>query len=174
MTNVRLGIVVCCLALYIWPDSLAAQEIEPRTYSNTPVGVSIVGTGYTWTNGAVLLDPALPIEDLDADLHAVFLRYARAFGLLGQNAKLKLVAPYVISVPTAGPPGLKSVRRRLLATGRSKWLARAVRQPSTASEHTRQRNWRFSAVLAYPSIASTASIWCLDPVWLTKPARIST
>ena len=81
--------------LVLMPGSLTAQEIEPRTYANAPVGVNILGAGYAWTNGAVLLDPALPIEDLDADLHAVFLRYVRTFGLFGSGAKLKLAVPYI-------------------------------------------------------------------------------
>jgi hypothetical protein len=42
----------------------------------------------------VLLDPALPIEDLDAGIQLLFARYARSFGLLGRNARLKVLLPW--------------------------------------------------------------------------------
>jgi hypothetical protein len=75
-------------------SAFQAQEIEFRKYANTPVGTNQLSVGYSFAAGSVLLDPAIPIDDLDADLHVVLLRYARSFGLLGRNAKLKIAQPY--------------------------------------------------------------------------------
>ena len=72
----------------------AAQELEPRTYANTPTGVNIFSAGYAYSSGNVLLDPTLPIENLDGKLNIGLMGYARTFGLLKQNAKLKLFVPY--------------------------------------------------------------------------------
>jgi hypothetical protein len=37
-----------------------AQDIEPRAYSNVPIGVNFVIAGYAYTRGGVAFDPALP------------------------------------------------------------------------------------------------------------------
>jgi hypothetical protein len=40
-----------------------AQEIEPRAYSNAPVGVNFLIAAYAYTRGGVAFDPALPVSD---------------------------------------------------------------------------------------------------------------
>ena len=55
---------------------------------------AVIAGGYTVSSGKVLMDPALPIEGLDATIDIVYLRYARSFGLLGRSAKLKVLAPW--------------------------------------------------------------------------------
>ena len=48
--------------------SANAQELEPRTYNNTPTDINLFTVGYAHSSGNVLLDPALPIEDLDGKI----------------------------------------------------------------------------------------------------------
>jgi hypothetical protein len=74
--------------------SANAQELEPRTYNNTPININLLSVGYAHSSGNVLLDPALPIEDLDGKLNIMLAGYARTFGLLGRNAKFKTFVPY--------------------------------------------------------------------------------
>jgi hypothetical protein len=74
--------------------SANAQELEPRTYNNTPIDINLVTIGYAYSSGNVLLDPTLPIEDLDGKLNIMLTGYARTFSLLGQNAKFKAFVPY--------------------------------------------------------------------------------
>ena len=38
---------------------LLAQDLEPRSYSNSPTGLNFVLLGYGYTTGSVLTDPAL-------------------------------------------------------------------------------------------------------------------
>ena len=71
-----------------------AQEIEPRIYANTPVGMNFLAVGYSYSSGNVFMDPSLPIEDLDARLNIVFARYIRSFNLFGAPAKFKAVLPW--------------------------------------------------------------------------------
>jgi Putative MetA-pathway of phenol degradation len=89
IARTALSMVLLCCAVH-----LHAQELEPRTYSNLPVGTNLLAIGYAWSNGNVLLDPALPIEDLDARIQLLFARYSRSFGLLGRNARLKVLVPW--------------------------------------------------------------------------------
>jgi hypothetical protein len=71
-----------------------AQELEPRTYTNTPTEINLLSVGLLRSSGNVLLDPSLPIEDLDGQLNIAVLRYVRTFGLMQRAAKFKLGLPY--------------------------------------------------------------------------------
>jgi hypothetical protein len=75
------------------PD-LHAQELEPRLLINVPVGTNFVIAGYGFARGNILLDPAVPIEDLDANLHTMFGAYVRAIDLFGISGKLDAVLPF--------------------------------------------------------------------------------
>lgn len=39
-----------------------AQQLEPRAYSNLPVGLNFLIAGYAHSQGDVLLDPSLPVR----------------------------------------------------------------------------------------------------------------
>jgi len=58
------------------PQVVGGQELEPRTYANIPVDMNFLAVGYVHSSGNVLLDPSLPIEDLNAKTDSAFLRYA--------------------------------------------------------------------------------------------------
>ena len=57
----------------------AAQDLEPRRWSHLPVGTSVIGAGYAYTNADIAFDPVLLIEDASMDLHAVGFKYVHAF-----------------------------------------------------------------------------------------------
>ena len=78
----------------LFAGTFHGQELEPRTYAQTPIGVNFIAVGYGFSTGNVLMDPALPIEGLDADLDLIFLRYTRSFAFLGRSAKVKILAPW--------------------------------------------------------------------------------
>ena len=56
-------VVLGAAALLPGPSRVLAQELAPRTYINSPVGINFLGAGYVFSSGNLLLDPALPIED---------------------------------------------------------------------------------------------------------------
>lgn len=72
----------------------AAQELEPRSYSNTPVGLNFLIAGYAYQEGDVVTDPSLPLEDAKVTAHSAVLAYARSFGLLGNSGKVDVIVPY--------------------------------------------------------------------------------
>ena len=75
--------------------SVLAQEMEARAYSRSPVGFNVVVFTYSHQNGDVLLDPALPLNDVSASLNSTVVGYARSFGLMGQQATASVALPYV-------------------------------------------------------------------------------
>jgi len=81
-------------ALLSIPTAVVAQELEPRTYSNVPIGVNFLAVGYAHNEGNVFLDPALPIEDVNAQVHVAFARYIRTFSLFGLPSKVKATLPW--------------------------------------------------------------------------------
>ena len=98
------------LSLLVLFNSAAAQELEARSYANTPIDVNLLSLGYGYSSGNVLLDPTLPIEDLDGKLNVGLLGYARTFGLLERNAKLKVLVPYAVGDWTGTVEGVSGER----------------------------------------------------------------
>jgi hypothetical protein len=88
------GIVVALVVLTSAPRAIHAQEFEPRTYAVAPVNLNFIGIGYGFATGGVFLDPALPVDDVEGDVHVVVTRYVRTLGLFDRPSKVKLVLPW--------------------------------------------------------------------------------
>ncbi len=71
-----------------------AQELAPRAYWPAPKGLNLFLSGYQFSTGDVLTDPALPIEGVEADVNFISLTYVRTFDLAGRTANLQLNLPY--------------------------------------------------------------------------------
>ncbi len=71
-----------------------AQDIEPRAYSNAPIGVNFLGGGYAYTRGSLPTDPAVPLTNSDLTTSSAVLAYGHVFELWGQSAKINVIAPY--------------------------------------------------------------------------------
>lgn len=73
--------------------SCFAQELEPRALTNVPLGMNFVIAGYGYSQGNLLLDPSIPIEDLESRLHSGVLGYLRAINFFGASAKVDVIVP---------------------------------------------------------------------------------
>ena len=71
-----------------------AQDLEPRAYANTPVGLNFLIAGYSYTTGGIATDPGLPIADAELTLHTGVLAYARSLDFWGRSGKIDVVLPY--------------------------------------------------------------------------------
>jgi hypothetical protein len=71
-----------------------AQSIEPRSYSNAPVGVNFLLGGYAYTRGGVSFDTALPVTDPKLTTSSAVLGYARALDMWGKSGKFDIIVPY--------------------------------------------------------------------------------
>lgn len=81
-------------ALALNAGAVQAQEIEPRTYSNAPVGVNFLVAGYAYSEGGLSVDPSVPLTDARLKLHTTVLAYARTLDLWGHSGKFDVVVPY--------------------------------------------------------------------------------
>jgi len=83
------------LVLLACSSDARAQELEPRTYSPSPIGTNFLVANYTYLTGDVLTDPSLPIANVRADIGTWSLGYVHTFGLFGQTASFGLQIPIV-------------------------------------------------------------------------------
>jgi hypothetical protein len=84
--------LLCCA----WSANVAwGQELEPRSYSPAPVGLNFAIGGLVRSTGEVLTDPSLPLQDVEAKLNAAAAGYGHTFGILGHQASVLVIAPYV-------------------------------------------------------------------------------
>src|SRR6476660_2007554 len=65
-----------------------SQELEPRAYSPSPVGVTFVVGAAGHLQGDILTDPSIAIDDLHAKVDTVTFGYGRTFPLAGHQALL--------------------------------------------------------------------------------------
>jgi hypothetical protein len=68
--------------------------MEPRAYSASPVGLNFLVVGSTWLRGSVVLDPDLPISDVQADVQSFAVEVSHSFNLFGDLARATAVLPY--------------------------------------------------------------------------------
>ena len=66
-----------------------AQEIEPRAYSNAPIGVNFLIAGYAYTEGALPFDASLPVKNANLKTSSAVLAYARVLDLWGKSAEVR-------------------------------------------------------------------------------------
>ena len=69
------GLAVLLVVLLNFTKPLNGQELEPRAYSVSPVGINIALFSYSYPSGDVEFDPSLPIENVKAKLNVLTLGY---------------------------------------------------------------------------------------------------
>jgi hypothetical protein len=70
-----------------------AQSLEPRAYTNVPVGMNFFIAGFVYSTGGLATDPDLPIKDAHLRVRAPVLAYARSLDAWGKSAKFDAIVP---------------------------------------------------------------------------------
>jgi hypothetical protein len=87
-----------------------ATDIDPRSYSNIPVGLNFLIAGYGYTNGNVSFSPSVPIENAQLAIHSAVLAYSRSLNIFGKSGKVDLILPGASLSGTAEVQGKPAVR----------------------------------------------------------------
>lgn len=106
-------IAVSSLALIALCVLSRAQDMEPRSYSNSPTGLSFAIGGYTYSKGSVATDPALPVDNVSIESHSAIFALATTLNVFGKSAKMDMIVPYT-SLAAEGL--VAGVRRERLVT----------------------------------------------------------
>jgi len=86
--------LVIVLALAYSSVKAHAQDLEPRAYANTPVGLNFLIAGYVYSKGSVGFDPSVPLEDAQVKLNTAAFAYVRTLDVWGKPGKFDVIVPY--------------------------------------------------------------------------------
>jgi hypothetical protein len=100
----------------IGAPTAGAQELEPRQYSNSPIGMNFLIAGYSYSSGGLSFDPALPIDNAKVAVHSILFDYARVLDVWGKSAKIDAAIPYVALSGSATFEG-QAVERQIQGFG---------------------------------------------------------
>lgn len=71
-----------------------AQDLAPRAYVWVPKHTATVVTGFSYSEGDIVTEATLPIDNVNANVQAFTLGAAYSFGIKGMTSQLMVVAPY--------------------------------------------------------------------------------
>ncbi|HSF59072.1 MAG TPA: hypothetical protein VLD83_13465, partial [Candidatus Binatia bacterium] len=98
MPNTLFIVVSISLLVIVFSEALRsrvyAQDLEPRAYAVTPVGLNFLIGGYAYSKGAVGTDPSVPIEDAEVKVNSAVVAYVRTLDLWGRSGKFDIILPY--------------------------------------------------------------------------------
>jgi hypothetical protein len=95
------------ISLFLLAEKSRAQDLDPRAYARIPVNVTVVVAGIGYSQGGVVTDATIPIEDLQAKIGSPSLGVVHSFSLFGQTAQVSAALPYAwgdASATVAGIP----------------------------------------------------------------------
>lgn len=91
---IRFKTVSSIICLLLITSITKGQDLDPRAYVKAPVkGTFLIG-GYAHSEGGVLTDPTLPLENLNATVNIASVGVARTFSLFGRSTQALVVLPY--------------------------------------------------------------------------------
>jgi hypothetical protein len=89
------GAAIALVFVWFAADEMHGQDVQPRVYTPAPVGVNLATVGYSYSNGAVLFDKTIPIEDAVGSIHSIAAGYSRSVGIAGMASRIDVVQPFV-------------------------------------------------------------------------------
>ncbi|WP_449432647.1 transporter [Pseudomonas putida] len=80
-------------ALIMAAQNALAEDLEPRSYANTPVGINFLLLGYSDLSGSVTANPSVPLEDAKLHIKTVVFAFARSLDVWGRSGKFDIAVP---------------------------------------------------------------------------------
>lgn len=114
--NIRFISIFCVLILLSKLSPVYSQDLEPRAYTNIPVGINFLVAGYAYSSGGVLFDPAVPLENAHINIHGSVFAYARSIKVGQMSGKVDMILPYAWLSGTADFQG-EQVSREVSGLG---------------------------------------------------------
>jgi len=94
MVERRLRWTVALGVLLLFARTACAQDLEPRLYTSAPTGLNFLAVAYSASQGGVLFDPSVPLEDANIHIDAPAVAYVRSLGLWNKSAKFDALLPH--------------------------------------------------------------------------------
>src|SRR5262245_64764785 len=104
--------MVSSLSLLLLPAPCAAQDLTPRAYFPTPVSSNAVIATYAVSDGEVVFDATIPVEDSSGTIHSAAVSYYYAFDFFGRSANVAAALPFAVGNVRGEVDGEGSAVRR--------------------------------------------------------------
>jgi hypothetical protein len=89
------GATLFIAAIAIFPlNSTHAQDLDPRRYTNIPVGQNFLALAVLYSEGDVTFAPSVPLTDARIRVDGPALAYLRSFAIAGKSASFDVLLPY--------------------------------------------------------------------------------
>jgi hypothetical protein len=108
----QLTLILIAYAISSGFSAVNAQVLEPRSYSNIPVGMNFFIAAYGHNSGGVLFDPSVPLENANIKTYGSAFAYARSVKMGKMLRKFDVIVPYAWLSGTAeymGEPASRDV-----------------------------------------------------------------
>ncbi|ACJ29418.1 Conserved hypothetical protein [Shewanella piezotolerans WP3] len=80
------------LSVAMTATTCIAQDLEPRSYTNIPIGMNFLVLGAAHSEGELSPAPTAPIDNADININAAVVGYAHTFSLAGKSSKIDMTA----------------------------------------------------------------------------------
>src|SRR5437764_15414644 len=87
-------LALSALAGLVFTSLAAAQDLAPRAYVITPLHANAVTLTYSFYNGYIVFDGAVPITGAKARFNVPVLSYYHSFNFFGRSANVIASLPY--------------------------------------------------------------------------------
>jgi hypothetical protein len=114
--SIKFILLLSLIIVFSEQSPVVAQDLEPRAYTNIPVGLNFILAGYAYSAGGVLFDPAVPLDNANIKIHGSVLAYARSIKVGKMSGKIDMIVPYAWLSGTADFQG-EQVSREVSGLG---------------------------------------------------------
>ena len=140
LRSIYIRIFISTVFLIYATNPLAAQDLDPRAYVWVPIKGNFLSSGFAFSQGGVLTDPSLPIENLKASVQSLNIGYARSFNLFGKTANAFAAMPYSWAQASADVNGQReSITRSGFSDMRMRLSVLLLGAPATPIEKFAQK-----------------------------------
>ena len=87
-------LLIALALLAAFSEHAAAQDLEPRAYSASPVGTTFALVSFGRSSGDITFDPSIPITNVHGTFHVPVIGLGQTFPLFGRQALFTTALPY--------------------------------------------------------------------------------
>ena len=106
----KFPILLLLSTLFVLVFSGHGQTLDPRLYSNVPKDINFVLSGFSYSEGDVVVDPSVMIDDAEVELTSTFVAYIRTLDMWGKAAKFDVIVPYCHASGSGTQNGVRKER----------------------------------------------------------------
>jgi hypothetical protein len=105
----RNWLIVAVIAIFLLGQA-TAQDLDPRRYTNIPVGQNFLALAFVYSEGDVNFSSSIPLSDAKIRIDGPALAYLRTFAIAGKSASVDVLLPYACVAGSAVLDGERATR----------------------------------------------------------------